>query len=203
MLLLLWVVSWGFLSHCYKLFFARCLLCGCGMFVGVFDLAAAVVASVVHWCHLVWYYLQNNCQLDNLCSWLLIVANCCQVVWSTVILVLIELWTCCYTQFHCLDPFKCSQPMGYTNCLYLHPWYQNTKKFGKTRRVAIAMATRWWDIPMMAWFPTLDSTDFTYAGRMKWIPASVRTVAYNACLLQVFGRVPNLQEPSICEDSKQ
>ena len=41
-------------SHYYKLFFARCLLCGCGMVVGVFDLAvAAVVASVVHWCHLI------------------------------------------------------------------------------------------------------------------------------------------------------
>ena len=68
--------------------------------------------------------------------------------------------------------------MGYTNCLYLHPWYQNTKKFGKTTLIAIAMATRWWDIPMMAWFPTLDSTDFTYAGRMKWIPANVKTVAF-------------------------
>ena len=87
-----------------------------------------------------------------------------------------------YTRFHWLDLFKASQPMGYTNCLYPHPWYQHTKKFGKFTRFAIAMATRWWDIPMMALFPTLDSTDFTYVRHMKWILTNVKTVSWSGAV---------------------
>lgn len=103
-----------------------------------------------------------------------------------------------HTHFDCLDKFVASQSLGYENCLNTPKRYLYTKKFFKTKRMPSPW--RYWRAIYQWWhFSNKWQYCLHVCGLHEMLFRKCENTSQNDCLLDVFWRVPNIQEHPTCE----